>query len=493
MTTIRLLVVLACLWLAAGQAAIATDSAPAPAEAAALTVTPVLPDAAALAARSLGLPESGISLWVQGVDEAVPLVSFNPDVPRNPASTMKLVTSFAALERLGPAYTWRTELFLQAEPVAGRVDGDIWLKGQGDPYLVAEEYWKLADALRKRGVRHIAGDLVFDNSYFELAPEDPGAFDNQPNRVYNLPPHPMLVNFNAVSIHVRAQRGDGGVAVSADPPLPNLEVENRLQLRQAPCGGYQRGVALAVQDPGERNRVLLEGGFPDGCNEYALTRTVLHPESYAFGLFDLYWHQLGGELTGRWRQGAVPETLTEPFLVHRSRPLGDVVRLLNKYSNNVMTRHLELTLGAEAFGAPATLDKGQRAIFEVLRQRGIDTDGLIMTNSAGLSRDSRISARQLAAVLRAGWQSPFMPEYVSSLSLPGLDGTLRRRLIGTPAQGRMHLKTGSLDEVSAVAGYVTAASGRRLMVVVLVNAPDAHRGLGEDFEDAVLRWVATSF
>jgi D-alanyl-D-alanine carboxypeptidase/D-alanyl-D-alanine-endopeptidase (penicillin-binding protein 4) len=238
---------------------------------------------------------------------------------------------------------------------------------------------------------------------------------------------------------------------------------------------------------------VLEGRFPNGCQEYALTRTVLQPETYAFGLFDLYWGQLGGEIAGRWRVGQVPVTLTgprdRPLHVHHSRPLGDVLRLVNKYSNNVMTRNLELTLGAERYGAPATEEKGRRALYEVLEAEGIATEGLLVSNSAGLSRDSRITARQLAGVLAAGWRSPFMPEFVSSLAITGLDGTLRRRLAGTPAEGRMHLKTGTLDHVSAIAGYLVTRAGERLLVVVLVNAPDAHRGLGEDLQDVVLRWA----
>ncbi|MEQ8860588.1 MAG: D-alanyl-D-alanine carboxypeptidase/D-alanyl-D-alanine-endopeptidase [Pseudomonadales bacterium] len=448
-----------------------------------------LPAPIALAAQSLGLAPSGISLWIQHVDAPEPLLSVNADVPRNPASTMKLVTTLAALQGLGPAYTWRTEVFLGGPLRGDTVAGDVYLRGHGDPYLVAEEYWKLADALRKRGVRRIDGDLVFDNAYFDLAPENPGAFDNQPDRVYNLTPHPLLVNFNAVRFSVEPRADGSSVAVQADPPLPNLELSNRLKLYRAPCGGYQRGVAVAVQDPDARDQVLLEGRFPNGCDRYALTRTVLKPESYAFGLFDLYWHQLGGELDGRWRGGSVPEDSGEAFHVHHSRPLADVLRLVNKYSNNVMTRHLELTLGAERFDAPATVEKGRRAIFEILQEDGIDTTGLVMSNSAGLSRDSRISARQMAGVLRSGWRSPFMPEYLSSLSIPGLDGTMRRRLRSTPGEGRMHLKTGSLDDVSAVAGYVTTPGGDRLLVVVLVNAPEAQRGLGEDLEDVVLRWA----
>jgi D-alanyl-D-alanine carboxypeptidase/D-alanyl-D-alanine-endopeptidase (penicillin-binding protein 4) len=447
-----------------------------------------LPAPVAQVARAMKVPESAVSVWVQRIGESEPRVAFNADTPRNPASVMKLVTSFAALEALGPAYTWKTEFHLR-QPL--RPDGstdELWVRGGGDPFLVIEEHWKMLGALRERGLTRIDRGLVFDVSAFDLPPEDPGAFDGQPDRVYNLAPHPLLVNFNAVRFRIQA-RGAGGVEVAAVPALPNLRIDNRLQRGAGACGGFQNGVVIALREAERRDTAVLDGRFPAACREYELSRTVLQPESYAWGLFDLQWRQLGGGLQGGWRRGVLPADIGAPFHVHRSRPLGEVIRSVNKSSNNVMTRHLELALGSERYGSPATPAKGQRAILDVLGERGIDTRGLVIGNSAGLSREGRISARQLAAILGAAWRSPYMPEYASSLALAGLDGTMRNRFRKSPATGRMHLKTGRLDDVSAVAGYVTAASGQRLIAVVLVNAPEAHRGPGEELQDALLQWV----
>jgi D-alanyl-D-alanine carboxypeptidase/D-alanyl-D-alanine-endopeptidase (penicillin-binding protein 4) len=449
-----------------------------------------LPETVSRAAQTLGLADSTFSIWVAPVTGSAPILSFNSDVPRNPASTLKVVTTYAALEGLGPAYKWKTRIYLESMDRDGLVPGDLWIRGGGDPYFVTEEFWKLAQGLRSRGVSRIEGDLVFDNSFFDIPAEDRGAFDSQPDRVYNVPPHPMLVNFNAVRFRVMPTRDGRSVDVSANPALPNLELSNRLTLSSSPCQGYQRGVAVAVQNAeSSRNRVLLEGRFPNGCSEYSLTRTVLQPESYAYGLFDLYWRQLGGEFKGSWRSQPLPSEDLKPFYVHESRPLGDLIRLVNKYSNNVMTRHLELTLGAELYGAPATVDKGRRAIYEVLRRQGVDTERMRIDNSAGLSRNTRISVRQLGEVLSAAWRSNFMPEFVSSLSLAGMDGTTRNRFQSRKTRGRMHLKTGRLDNVSGIAGFVTADSGARYTVAVLINGPDAHRGLGEDLQEVVLDWV----
>lgn len=447
-----------------------------------------LPPPLAQAVRSLQVPESGISVWVQGIGDPEPRVAFNADALRNPASTLKLVTTFAALEGLGPAHTWTTEVYLGAPLRADGSTTDLLIRGGGDPFMVIEEYWKMLAALRERGLARVDGNLVFDVSRFDLPPEDRGAFDGQPDRVYNVLPHPLLVNFNAANFRVHAN-GDGSVGVSVDPPLPNLRVDNRLRSTGGACGGYQYGVGLSVREPQLRDLVVLEGRFPAACREHQLSRSVLQPESYAWGLFQLFWRQLGGEFDGSWRHGVLAGNAEQPFYVHRSRPLGDVIRLVNKYSNNVMTRQLEYALAIERFGVPATPDKGQRAILDVLGERGVDTRGVVIANSAGLARDTRISARQLAGVLEAAWNSPYMAEFVSSLSLSGLDGTLRSRFRGSPATGRMHLKTGRLDGVSAVAGYVDAASGQRMMVVLLVNAPDAHRGPGEELQNALLNWV----
>lgn len=476
-----------------------------------------LPEPVARVAAALGVPASDISLWVQELGAPEPLAVHLAETPRNPASVMKLVTSFAALQGLNPAYRWHTEVHALGPIEQGVLRGDLLIRGGGDPYLVAEEYWKLVGGLWGRGLRRIEGDLVFDVSYFDLPPEDPGSFDGRPDRIYNLVPHPLLVNFNAVRFEFQPW-GDGrSVEVRTDPPLRYLQVRNRLRLGEGRCAGYQRGVTLTVlADP--RDEILLEGRFPNACNQYRLTRSVLLPESYAWDLFKVYWAQLGGELEGGWRWGelAVPAALADPeaggrrlpdaaglngpaangaeddtraFHVHRSRPLGELVRLVNKYSNNVMTRHLKLTLGAERFGAPATPEKGLEAILEILAMHGIDTEGMVIDNAAGLSRDVRLTTRQVADLLQAAWEAPYMPEFVSSMALSGLDGTLRRRLEDAPSRGRMHLKTGTLNDVSAVAGYVQVPDGRRLLVVLMVNSPDAHRGPGEELQDALLNWA----
>ena len=464
-----------------------------------------LPDRVAAIAAALDVPENEISVYVAPVDGGPPVLEHLPDVARTPASTLKLLTTFAALDGLTPAYRWHTEAWALGELRDGTLDGDLLLRGGGDPWLVAQRYWSFVGGIRRAGVERVTGDLVIDDSAFELPAEDPGAFDGQRDRVYNVLPHALLVNFTAARFDVEARGSQ--VDVDVFPALPNLDLVNRLRTRGGGCGGFQRGVAVHVRDAEpapSRGRVILEGRFPESCHRYGLTRSVLTPQAYAWGLFDTYFRQFGGEPPRAWRTGTLPAPPDEDAradleagyppahrLLHRfeSRPLGELVQLVNKHSNNVMTRHLQLTLGIERFGTPATPEKGERALHEQLERHGIDLQGLVIDNPSGLTREARITARQMGAVLSAAWRSPVMPEFVASLGIVGLDGTVRRRLAGRPAAGRMHLKTGTIDEVSAIAGYALSASGTRHVVAVFVNGPLADRGPGREIQDALLEWV----
>ena len=433
------------------------------------------------------IPHDAVSIVVQSVDSDTPLLSHLPDTARNPASVMKVVTTWAGLELLGPAYQWRTEAYFLGDFDGRVLDGDLALKGYGDPELVLEEFWKLLRGLRRTGLEEIRGDLVLDDTYFEVNEDDPGAFDGQPFRAYNVVPNALLVNFKTVLFQFYAEPLGKRVRVVTEPPLPNLQVRNGLELVEGPCRGYQAGINLQIPDAAA-SRVQLSGQFPSRCNYYELSRAVLAHDAYAYGLFRTLWDELGGELRGTSRSAPVQEG-ARPALSWRSAPLGEVIRSINKNSNNVMTRQLLYTIGAETFGAPGTRDKGIAAIRDFLAAQGFDLASLVIDNGAGLSRNERISAGLLADILRAAHRSPYAAEFIASLSLGGLDGTTRRRFNGHAEAGRMHVKTGRLDHVAAVAGYAHSAGGKTHVVVVAANAPEVHRGPGEELQHAVLHWL----
>ena len=434
------------------------------------------------------IPGDSFSAVVQRVDADGPLLAFNPDTLRNPASTMKLLTTFVALEALGPNYRWLTEAYLGGPLTAGTLDGDLYIKGYGDPYMVIERFWLFLRQLRQRGLVNIDGDLVIDNSFFDLPASDRGLFDGQPLRTYNVVPDAFLVNFQAISFVFNPDPATNRVEIIADPLPANLDIRNRIELVDGRCGGYQNGIVIDTGDSAALDRVTFSGRVGSRCPEYRVSRSLLNSQTFAYGVFRGLWEESGSSLSGSLRSDEVPETL-EPFHVLESLPLSDIIRSINKWSNNVMARHLLLTVGVERFGAPATVDKGRDAAVQLLGERGMDFPGLHIDNGAGLSRDARISARQMARLLLAADRSLYRAEFVSSLALAGMDGTMRRRFRNESLAGHMHLKTGRLDDVFSMVGYVRSRSGADYVVVAFQNGIDAHRGPGEEAQSALLKWV----
>jgi D-alanyl-D-alanine carboxypeptidase/D-alanyl-D-alanine-endopeptidase (penicillin-binding protein 4) len=449
-----------------------------------------LPDSIERALAGLGVAADDVSILVRRLDTPEPLLSHLPDEPRNPASVMKLVTTWSALELLGPAYTWPTEVYFHGDFDGQKLYGDLGIKGYGDPFLVLEEFWKLLRSVRRSGLSEIEGDLLLDTSHFDIPFEDPAAFDGQPYRTYNVVPNALLVNFKAVRFFFLADPRNRRVFVSSDPELPNLDIRNRIELVDGPCRGYQAGISFNIDDPEAMSRVIFEGQFPARCNNYGLSRTVLDHDNYVFGIFRSLWGELGGSLEGRLRQGPIPED-ARLFLTWESPPLAEVIRSINKNSNNVMTRQLLLTLGAELRGVPGTERNGAEVIEEFLASRGINDGSLHIVNGAGLSRDSRVSARLLVDMLAAAARTAYAPEFMASLSIAGIDGTTRDRYDASSGNGVMHVKTGRLDHVSGLAGYAHGADDALYALAILMNSNDAHLGLGQELEEAVLRWLHT--
>jgi D-alanyl-D-alanine carboxypeptidase/D-alanyl-D-alanine-endopeptidase (penicillin-binding protein 4) len=467
------------LWLAAG-------AVPAPARAAdAAWLPPEVQQA--LARRKV--PLSALSVYVRETGRDDPLISFNASLPRNPASTMKVVTTFVALESLGPAYTWRTRAYATG-PVRDQVlQGNLVLVGGGDPFMTADRWFGFVSGLRQAGVQRIAGDVIIDNSYFAPQGEDRAAFDNRPYRSYNVLPDALLVNFQTVTIGAVPDAATGSVRASANPWPANLSLDNQVRLDAGPCRRGAGGIVVAMPEGPNGNRVTLGGRYAAGCGPFSVNRAVMRAPDFAFGLFKAYWQQSGGVIDGGLRMGALPAD-AQLLYTHESLTLGEVIRLVNKYSSNSMARALFLTLGAERLpGRPATTQVSRDAVTEFLARRGLAVPGLVMENGSGLSRIERITAAELGAILMDAHRSRYYPEFAASLPLSAIDGTLRRRFRDADMQGRLRMKTGTLEDVSALAGYVSAASGRTFVAVFMLNHAAAAQGAGEAGQAALVDWV----
>lgn len=464
-------------WLAAAALALGAGAAGAQA----------LPPELSAVWKAAKLPDSALSLVVQEVG-GPRLAAINATTPRNPASVMKLVTTWAALSELGPSYTWRTDFLTDpgVRPDArGALAGPLYLRAGGDPQLQLQDFWTLLRELRLRGVKQI-GDLVIDRSIFGQVATDPGAFDGAPDRAYNASPDALMVGFGAVRLLFQPDPAARRWVSLIDPPLPGLRVEGSVQWSDVRCPGppvvatepvvTQQGVSIRVS-----------GQVAGSCGEFSLYRLALSQPEYATAVFRQLWTELGGTFTGQVRAGVVPPDAVV-LASHESATLGEAIRTINKRSNNVMARTLLLTLGAERGMRPATVASSDQVAREVLAAQGLKMPELVIDNGAGLSREARVSAESLASLLTLAWTSPLMPEFISSLAISGVDGTVRRRLRGREGEGMAHLKTGSLRDVRAIAGYVLGASGKRYVVVSIVNHDQA--AAVRAFDDALIGWLA---
>ena len=457
-----------------------------------------LPPSVAKALADAGIPESAIGVVVQPLDSPKPTLNVGGNSALNPASTMKLLTTFAALELLGPAYTWQTETWAVATPKNGVLDGDLYIKGSGDPKLTYEQFWRLLRHTHDSGISEIRGAIVQDRSAFAADTVAPGEFDGQPMRPYNVRPDALLVNFNAITMTLAAEVNS--VRVSVQPLPANLKIENRLSInkRASECGEWRKALTAEVIADTPKMRLKLSGSYPAVCQEQQWNISPLPALEHVAGVFDTLWAEVSGRATGKAKlhpmgNGTVPEN-AQRIATITSPTLGEIVRDINKFSNNVMTRQLLLSLGLNAGIRPARTTDGEAVIRAWLISRHLEFPELVLDNGAGLSRIERISAANLVRLLKAAWGSAVMPEFMASLPIVAVDGTMKKRLIdsaaigdGASIKGQAHIKTGSLDGIKTMAGYVLDQNGRRWALAFLVNHLNAAQSRAA--QDALLEWV----
>ena len=391
----------------------------------------------------------------------------NADLLINPASTMNLVTTYAALELLGPAFQWKTEFFTDGKVQNGVLDGNLYLKGGGDPKLNMERLWLLLRDLRANGVRHISGDLILDRSHF--APPAVNVFDddqNDQNKPFLVEPDSLLINFKSQRFIVRAE--ESGAQVVMEPPIGSIQLINNVKIQPAKnCNNPV--ISYVPQDDGHTLTLTVNGHIAPGCSTQNYLALLDHSR-YAAGVVRSIWQEMGGTILGNDMLGQTPNDAR--LLVRAYSPdLVEVIRDINKYSNNTMAKQLFLTIGARFRNASDSDDAAaaRRVINDFFAKKKIFSNGLVVENGSGLSRKERISARQLALMLQAAWQGPYAAEFISSLPIVAMDGTMRRRLRNSQLAGQAHIKTGTLKNVRAIAGYSRDVNGDAWAVVAIIN------------------------
>lgn len=422
----------------------------------------------------------------RGSDEPMLRVMHQAERPFNPASTMKLVTTHAALAMLGPGYRWTTR-FLTTGPIRdGVLQGDLILQGGGDPHLVIEDLHALMADLRAQGLTTIRGDLVVDDARFAVGPTDGEAFDGDASQAYNVRPWAALTNFKASKLVIDPKKRQ----LALEPPLADVQLRYEVKVLKGRCrtGGTRLGVQDGATAAG-RPVVSVNGTQVRACGSQQFYAAMLDHQQFLHGIFKAAWKDMGGQFTGRTR--------IQPGAAARGRPLyawqstldlGEVVHHINKFSNNVMTRMLLLEMAAASGQGALPPDRAGQWLHQWYRGQGLALPSLVMENGSGLSRQARISAGDMVTLLARAASSPTAPWFEDSLPVVGIDGTMKTRLRMDPVAGQAQIKTGTLQDVRAIAGYVTAASGRRYALSLMINGKyPAERALHA--QDELLRWV----
>ena len=441
-----------------------------------------LPAPVVAALQRAKVPLSALHVVVMeanGSQKTSALLSHEATISINPASLSKLATTVAALDMLGPTFVWRTPVYIDGPMRDGILQGNVYIRGSGDPRLVVERVWLLMRRLQGLGIQKIQGDIVLDRSAFDVPERNPANFDGEPLRPYNAAPDALLMNFKSLVFQFVPDRLANVAHVQMEPPLAGVQFATTVPLSNADCSDYRSSLRADWTDP---VRIRFTGSFPAVCGEKTWPVAYPAPQQFAARAIAGMWQQVGGQLTGQVRDGAVPANLQAAFSLE-SPALSEVIRDINKFSNNVMAQQLFLTLSLQARSTGSW--DASREIMQTWWRERFDTDVPSFDNGSGLSREERISAMGLARLLQFAWASPTMSELMSSLPVSGLDGTLKR----SKSPSIAHLKTGSLRDVAGIAGYVDTANGKRLILVAVLNHANAQAARGA--LDLLVDWTAS--
>ncbi len=470
------------------------------------TASPELPAAVRSRLLASGLPLEAFGLCVRDVEHRMPTLALNAESPYVLASTAKIVTSLAAIDLLGPHYRWRTHAFAVGPVEQGRLRGNLVIVGGGDPLLSTSALRSWLHEIRARGLQDIGGDILVDRGAFGLSEADhrstPWPASDRPHHVrpdaFTVDEGVLQVSVKASAAPVRTSRGQAADtrAVDLQPPLSGLRLLNRVQ-----PGSDCRLELSWAHDRGEA-QLQIDGQWAAACGTQTLATVPPVGSDFALRAVAALWAELGGKLAGRVRQGHVAGRQGEarlplygpdgapifPWATLVSAPLDEVVRRVNKSSHNLAARHLLLSLSRGFPGRAATLDGARQSVQAWLLRQGLAPGDFDIDSGSGLSRLERGKPRALAQLLCAAWHSPRSQSFIESLPLAGVDGTLVHRFTEGAASARAHLKTGTLLDARALAGFVRARSGRVLALVAIANHPDA--AMARPALDGLVEWVA---
>jgi serine-type D-Ala-D-Ala carboxypeptidase/endopeptidase (penicillin-binding protein 4) len=412
------------------------------------------------------LSSAHVSVEIASLEDGRAIYSRSADDALNPASNTKLVTAATALLRLGPEFRFTTEYFSERPLQRGRA-GTLYVRGRADPTLNTERLAAQAADLWHRGVRQVK-DVVLDDSYFDAEAWGPGWEQEASDKAYAAPVGALSLNHNVVAIYVTPGARVGAPArVELEPEVAEY-FHLAAHIVTVRMNGRKKLRPHTFAEP-EGTRVTVDGRVPLKAEPVVMYRRVTDPTFYFGKSLKALLRQRGIRVTGKVKRGPVPQDA--PLLASfDSQELADVVRDMNKASSNFIAEMLLKTLGAEMKGAPGTWPKGVSVAEDLLAELGVAKGSYQLRNGSGLNDTNRFSAHQMTTLLVAVWRRfPVAADFVSSLGIAARDGTLRQRMEGTDAAGRLRAKTGTLDKVTALSGFVQSVGGERFAFSILVN------------------------
>jgi len=411
----------------------------------------------------------------------------SPDRPLVPASNMKIVTAACALSTLGQDYEFVTLIGTDGAIEDEVLNGDLYVLGSGDPSLVSEEMWKICESLAARGIRRVEGDLVLDASRFD-AEQLPIPDGDDGDRAYNARTSALSLNFNTIAVHVYpgVRRGDDAI-VSVTPDVGVVDLKS-----SASTGSSRRGSSIEVRRgfDGDRNTVRVTGRIPEGSVGQTFYRNLDAP-SGCFGAALVGFLKMAGiEVAGEFREGPYPENAV---LLHRheSKALSLIVRDMGKYSNNFVAEQLLKELAAEIGGQPGTTEGGAGVLSDYLASLGAEDGTYVVVDGSGFSRDNRLTTRNITRVM-IDMMSDFEYgyEFIASLSVGGVDGTLSDRMGFPGLRGSVRAKTGLLNGVTAISGLLRTVYGGDVVFSIITNGSACEAWRLHDLEHEILAYVA---
>jgi D-alanyl-D-alanine carboxypeptidase/D-alanyl-D-alanine-endopeptidase (penicillin-binding protein 4) len=446
--------------------------------------------------KKAGLKNQQMHLLILPARGDQTLLTYQAENSVNPASTLKLLTSFIALDELGPNFRWKTQVYTDGTLKDGILTGKLYLKGGGDPNFTWDKLSQLLRQLRQQGLREIRGDLVLDRSYFQPTRPELNApvFDENPDAYYNVIPDALLIHSNISAFSINTDNADSNtIDIKLNTPMDNVRINNQMTRSNAPCSEWKNGwlsPKISLDAQGQID-ISISGAFPKNCRANVYLN-LIERNVYIASVFKALWQELGGNWQGNIVDGVVPAN-ANLLLQKESDSLVETIRIVNKFSDNAMARILFLTIGAESLLAKNFADTSQTSnavVRDWFARHNIDYSNLAIENGSGLSRMDRINAWQLASILRVAANSNWYPEFASSLPIVGIDGSMRNRLKASKAEARARIKTGYLKNVMAVAGFVRDVQDKDWILVAIVNTDEAIASKAKPALDEVINWLA---